>query len=448
MRQVPLQRSFVAFLCGLALVACGGSDPASGRRSSGPEPGADERPNVLLILVDDLGYRELGCYGGTEVPTPALDRLALDGVRFDRAYVTSSLCSPSRAGLLTGRYQQRFGHENNTGPLERQIEQGIGLPLAEITIARDLQQAGYRTALVGKWHLGASPEFHPTRRGFDSFFGHLSGGHTYLDWADPKNGPILRGDQALTAGPYLTDALTDEAIAIVEEEADAPFFLLLSYNAVHAPLEAPEADLAPFAHLAGERRLMAGMLHALDRGVGRVLAAVDQRGIRDETLVLFLNDNGAVDDAASTNGGLRAGKKSLYEGGIRVPLLVRWPDHVPAGEAWSHPVSSLDVATTLLAAAGVPQSEGRALDGRDLLEGPVGDPRLLFWRQGSLAAASDGRWKLVRTRRGSELYDLSADPGEVTDLAAERPTELAQLQGALAGWEAGLALPRWAWRDQ
>jgi arylsulfatase A-like enzyme len=432
-------------LAGLLLAATGCSQQPT--QSSSP-------PNVILIVVDDLGYGELGCYGGTQVGTPHLDALAAAGARFTRAYATASLCSPSRAGLLTGRYQQRFGHENNTGPLERQIAARIGLPPEERTLATLLLASGYRTALVGKWHLGASPGFLPQERGFEHFFGHLSGGHTYLDWNDPKNGPILRGTQPVSAGPYLTDALTSEAVDFVAEPGDAPFFLLLSYNAVHAPLEAPAADLTEFASIEDEqRRVMAAMIRAVDDGVGEVLGALERRGVAEDTVVVFLNDNGAVADEASDNGGLRAGKKSLYEGGIRVPMLARWPGRIAAGTTWELPVSTLDIVPTVLAAAGRAAPDGRPIDGLDLVAllaaGEAQAPaRDLFWRQGRVAAVSNGELKLVRTRRRTELYDLGRDPFEEHDLAQARPEELAALEARLTAWEARMASPLWTWRDQ
>ncbi|MFT5050135.1 MAG: arylsulfatase A-like enzyme [Chlamydiales bacterium] len=441
----------------LLLLACGEADPAD---QADPEVApaarvhAQDQGNVLLILVDDMGFDDLGCFGGSSGLTPNIDSLARDGVTFERAYVTASICSPSRAGLLSGRYQQRFGHENNTGPLARQLELGIGLPPSQPLLSERLRDLGHATALIGKWHLGAADRFHPLERGFDEFFGHLSGGHTYIDWEDPKNGPIYRGREPVSEGEYLTDALSTEAVEFIGRNHERPFFLLLSYNALHEPFEAPELYLQRHAGIADRsERVYAAMISALDDGIGRVLAALDLHGLREDTLVCFLSDNGPRRGKAGEGAGqLRGGKLSLYEGGLRVPLVVRWPARISAGGTVATPVSSLDLVPTCLAAAGRPALATDGLDGHSLLEvaraASEGLPvaaRTLFWRQGGKAAVSDGQAKLVRRRDGSfEAYDLDADPAEAHSLDGGEQRFM-DLKTALTAWEQELALPAWDW---
>jgi len=430
----------------------GCAPPDTGGEPS-PSPGIT---NVVLILVDDMGLDDLGCFGSSAGLTPSIDSLARDGVAFDRAYVTASICSPSRAGLLTGRYQQRFGHENNTGPLARQLELDIGLPRSERLASERLQDLGHVTGLIGKWHLGASDRFHPLDRGFDEFFGHLSGGHTYIDWVDPKNGPIFRGRTSVIEGEYLTDAFTTEAVDFIDRHHQAPFFLLLSYNALHEPFEAPERYLDRHAGVPDEEeRVYAAMISALDDGVGRVLAALERHGLEDDTLVCFLSDNGPRrGKAGQGTGHLRGGKLSLFEGGLRVPLLVRCPGLFPAGSRVASPVSSLDLVPTFLEALGAPGATADPLDGRSLVPlatRPAGGPdiaaRTLFWRQGGKAAASDGVAKLLRRRDGSfEAYDLRVDPGETRPLALDGE-RFVRLRQALGSWEEGLAAPAWEWSE-
>ena len=427
-----------------ALLAC-----ALASCSGAPSDAPDTRPNLLLVVVDDLGFGDLSCTGSTTVATPNIDRLAEEGVSCTQAYVTSSLCSPSRAGLLVGRYQQRFGHEHNTGDVTRQAELGIGLPLGQRTLAEDLNDAGYDTAAIGKWHLGVDAAFHPLRRGFESFFGHLGGGHSYTVWSDPATGPILRNETEAEGTAYLTDAFSDEAVRFLARERDRPFFLYLAYNAPHAPLEAPPGT--PREEAGDDRATYVAMVTALDAGLGRVLEALDTKGIAEETLVVLLNDNGAPRTHPTDNQPFRGFKQSHYEGGIRVPFLLRWPGHLPAGSLHDGLVSALDVAPTFQQAAGL---EARTdSDGVDLApvlsgerEGPAHDA--LFWRRGHRRAARVGDWKLVAVRRRVELFNLAVDPGEQLDVADENPERLEELERAYATWEAGLVPPLWEWVDR
>ncbi|MBI4579863.1 MAG: sulfatase-like hydrolase/transferase, partial [Planctomycetes bacterium] len=325
---------------------------------------AGARPNIVLIVADDLGYADLGCQGAKDIATPSIDSLAAGGVRFTNGYVSCPVCSPTRAGLLTGRYQQRFGHEFNPGPPAR-AEPHFGLPLTEKTIADDLKTAGYVTGMVGKWHLGYQPKFHPTKRGFDEFFGFPGGAHSYVDAkADPAN-LIYRGTTPVDEKEYLTDAFAREAAAFVARHAKERFFLYLPFNAVHSPLQAPDKYKERFASINDpKRQTMAAMLSAMDDAVGAVLKELRDRGIFENTLIFFISDNGGPTPGnASRNTPLSGFKAQVWEGGIRVPYLIQWPGRVPAGRVYEQPVIALDILPTAVAAAGGSVPADRKLDG-------------------------------------------------------------------------------------
>jgi len=433
-----------------------------------------ERPNIVLIFADDLGYGDVSSYGG-EVPTPHIDSIGERGVRFSNGYVTAPVCSPSRASLLTGRYQQRFGYEFNIeGDWWRphEVEQH-GLPLDQITLAEILSDAGYATGLVGKWHLGMEPRYHPLERGFDEFFGVLSWGYIFnppgRSWSPPPRnlteeegrrrirqllGPVYRGIEPVEEESYFTDALTREALDFIERHRHVPFFLYLSYTAVHTPLEATDEYLARFPNLEPEsRRIYAAMTSALDDGVGEVLAKLRGTGLEEETLLFFISDNGAVavleGYGYARNDPLKGGKLTPYEGGVRIPYLVQWPDHIPAGQVYDDPVISVDVLPTILAAAGVSSPTDRELDGVDLMPHLDGSPTaaphdVICWRSGINRAVRKGRWKLVQFGSNQvELYDLEADIGEVNDLVAEHPDVVDDLERAYEAWEAEMVEPAW-----
>ncbi len=453
---------------------------------------AAERPNVILIVADDLGYGEPGAYGGNGVPTPHIDSLARNGVKFSNGYVTAPFCAASRAALMTGRYQTRFGFEfNPTGAANADPE--IGLPLGELTLPAALRRLGYATALVGKWHLGGSAKFHPQRRGFDTFFGFLHEGHYFVPppwdghvtwlrratlpeggqgrWTSPDgrvtwsthlnnfepdydaDNPVLRNSQPVDERENLTDAFTREAVDFIGRHRAQPFFLYLAYNAVHSPIQATDAYARKFAHIADlHRRLFAGMVAHLDDSVGRVLAQVRAAGLEEKTLIVFLSDNGGpTRELTSSNGPLRGEKGGLFEGGIRVPFLLQWKGRAPAGVTEPRMVSALEVFPTAVAAAGgVPAAN---LDGVNLL------PRLArlgggeaaplraghYWRVGPQAAFRRGDWKIVRGReaRGWQLFDLAADIGEARDLAAQQPEKVAELEAAWRALDATMAEPLW-----
>jgi arylsulfatase A-like enzyme len=414
---------------------------------------AADRPNIVLILADDLGYADVSFTGGTNIPTPNIDRLAARGVRFTQGYVSHPFCSPTRAGLLTGRYQQRFGHEYN--PRYDPKDDRSGLPTTERTLADVLAQAGYVTGAVGKWHLGATARFHPNARGFAEYFGFIGGSHNYFSGL-PGTGqytiPLLRNREPVDEREYLTEAFAREAVAFIRRHRSEPFFLYLPFNAPHGPFQAPPRKyLDRFAEAAGEqRRTYDAMVSALDDAVGRVLDALREARLDTRTLVFFLSDNGGRREAVvSSNGVLRGYKEELFEGGIRVPFVAAWPDTLAAG-AYEQPVISLDVWATAVSAAAARSPSDRKVDGVDLLPyllgRKTGPPHeRLFWRTGGgLAyAVRQGDYKAVK-EKGSEkpaLFDLARDPAETRDLAAEKPDVLRELLRAYEAWNAELIPP-------
>jgi len=417
-----------------------------------PASGAPRRPNILVIVADDLGYADLGFQGGSDVPTPRLDAFAASGVRCTSGYVSGPYCSPTRAGLITGRYQQRFGHEFNPGP-PAAANMEVGLPLSERTLPELLGEAGYRTGLVGKWHLGHAERFLPQRRGFEEYFGFLGGAHPYLPAGGVEEGmnAIRRGRDPVDEPEYLTRAFAREAVSFIDRHREEPFFLLLAFNAVHGPLQAPVDGADRFPEITDpHRRTYAAMLAELDLAVGRVLDRLDETGLTEDTLVVFISDNGGLTANASSNGALRGFKASTWEGGIRVPFVVRWPGHLPAGETFDQPVIQLDILPTALAAAGVTVPDGLQLDGVDLvphLAGRVEAPPhdRLFWRFGEQTAIRSGDWKLVRANGVTEpmLVNLADDTGETTDRSATNPDKRRELESAWRDWNGQLKAPLW-----
>jgi arylsulfatase A-like enzyme len=408
------------------------------------------KPNIVVIVSDDQGYNDLGVQGSRDIPTPSIDALARGGVRFTSGYVSGPYCSPTRAGLMTGRYQQRYGHEFNLGPPSTATLE-LGLPLTETTLPQRLQQAGYATGLVGKWHLGHAPKFHPMRRGFDEFYGFLGGLHSYADARADAANPILRGRQVVDEKEYLTDAIGREAVAYIEQHQRSPFFLYVAFNAVHVPMQAPPKYRDRFASIEDERRRMyAAMTSALDDNVGRILAKLREAGLEKNTLVFYLSDNGGDRGNASNNSPLRGRKAQTLEGGIRVPYFLKWPARLRAGRTYDQPVIQLDIAATALAAAGVKLAADARLDGVDLLPyltGQKSEPPhdVLYWRLGPQMAIRQGDWKLVRYTgsRETELYNLADDIGERNNLAQSWPERRRELQDQWEAWNAQLATPRW-----
>ncbi len=439
---------------------------------------ADGQPNIIVLFADDLGYGELGCQGNEEIPTPHIDTIAANGVRFTNGYVAGPNCSPSRAGLLTGRTPTRFGYEfNPTGALNE--DPAFGLPTSEVTIAEALQNAGYTTGLIGKWHQGGTAKYHPFRHGFDEFFGFTHEGHYFVPppyrgvttmlrrktlpgggkgrWAGEKgliytthmgygepdydaNNPIVRGGQPVEEAEYLTDALTREAVDFIDRHDDKPFFLYLAYNAVHSPLQGADAYIKKFSGIKDiHRRIFAAMLANMDDSVGTVMAQLRKSGLEENTIVFFLSDNGGpTKELTSSNLPLRGQKGQMYEGAIRVPFMVQWKGTIPSGQVYDKPVSSFDIFGTA-AANSAAVTVPKQVEGVDLIPFVTGKNtasphKTLFWRQGGKTAIRHGDWKLVRMgkRLGPgntkwELYDLSNDIAEETNLAQSNPKRLAEL---------------------
>ncbi len=331
---------------------------------------AAERPNILVIVADDLGYADTGFQGCTDIATPHLDALAQRSIRCTNGYVTHPFCSPTRAGLLTGRYQQRFGHENNPTWLPESTE--VGLPLSQTTLPQVMQGAGYRTLAIGKWHLGAHRQFHPNRRGFDYYFGLLGGGHNFfpgITGSAEYTIPMDRNSTPESLDGYLTNVLAREASQMVAKKSDQPWFMYLAFNAPHTPLQITPELQRRAAHIADDtRRGYAGLLMGMDDGVGVVMDELRRSGQLSNTLVFFISDNGGpVHVTHSSNGPLRGAKGQVYEGGVRVPFLVSWPARLAQGEVYEQPVVSLDVFATSVAAAEAKTSDSVELDGRNLL---------------------------------------------------------------------------------
>lgn len=405
------------------------------------------RPNIILILADDLGYADLGVQGCKDVPTPNIDSIAKNGVRFTNGYVTCPTCSPSRAGLLTARYQQRFGHEFN--PKRTDVQPQFGLPLSEKTMADRLKTVGYATAAFGKWHLGYKPEMHPLRRGFDEFFGFLGGMHSYVDANDDPQNPILSGQDKLTTIGYTTDELGQHAASFIRAHASEPFFVYLAFNAVHTPLAAPQKYLDRFVVISDpKRRVYAAALSAMDDNVGTVLKALRDQQLEEKTLLLFISDNGGpTSSTTSRNDPLRGQKGQVWEGGVRVPFQLQWKSHLPAGIAYKQPVMSFDATATCLAAAGVKMSP-KEVDGVDLVPFLNGSSKsapheALYWRYGSQAAVRMGDWKLVTFRGKTELFNLRQDIGETRNLLNANIERANQMRQVYSQWNSNLAEPLW-----
>lgn len=417
-------------------------------------PGAacagDRRPNILLIVADDMGYADLGITGNRQIGTPHLDALARAGVFCRHAYVSAPYCSPTRAGLLTGRHGCRFGHEFNPRPGTWSIP-SAGLPTTETLFVERLRRAGYRTGLVGKWHLGEAADQHPLARGFDEFFGFLGGETHYLPH-EGKPSDLLRGRQRVTEGAYLTDALAREAAEYIERNSGHPWFLYLAFNAVHFPMEATERDLARAPRLEDRRRqTYLAMLQAMDDAVGAVMARLRRTGQDENTLIFFLSDNGGPiapinpNVNGSVNLPLRGGKRQLLEGGVRVPFFAAWKGSLPEGKTFDGLVSSLDIAATALAAARIAVKSEDRLESVDLLpylRGARKEPphEWLAWRFGRQFAIRKGDWKLAcwKDDEGSTfttaLYDLKSDAGETTDQSGRHPTIVRELQAQWDDW--------------
>ena len=440
---------------------------------------AQNRPNIVLLIADDLGYGELGCQGNAQIPTPNIDGIASNGVRFEAGYVSAPNCSPSRAGILTGKFQTRFGYENN--PIGHKNEYpNHGLPTNQKTMANVLHDSGYATGLVGKWHLGGVADFHPERRGFDEFFGFMHEGHSFAypawnnvttmyrrkvlpdgtkgRWTDRNityytsmgydeppydaDNPIMRSSQPVIEESYLTDAFTREAISFIERKKNQPFFLEVAFNAVHSPLQAKNEDMDEFVHIEDiQRRIFAGMLSSMDQGIGKIIQKLKDSNLYDNSIIIFISDNGGpTKELTSSNLPLRGGKGEMYEGGIRTPFMMQWNGKIPAGTTYDKPVISLDILPTVatIAGANFPQD----LDGVDIMPfitgKETGEPHeYLYWRQRARTGLRMGDWKIVNhdlkisphleSIPGWELYNLKDDLSENNDLKQQHPQKFEEL---------------------
>jgi arylsulfatase A-like enzyme len=401
---------------------------------------AESKPNIIVVVADDLGYADVlfNPLHPKEITTPHLDSLAKQGVICRQGYVSGHVCSPTRAGLMTGRYQQRLG-------LYTGGEAGSGLPMTETIFPQYLKPAGYTTAQFGKWHLGPDPSWSPALRGFDEVFGFLGrGAHDYFKLDDPED-PIYRGTEVVREKGYLTDRLGEETASFITRNKSKPFFAYLAFNAVHAPLQAPDDEIAQFNTGNKDRDTLLAMGKRLDDAMGKIMTTLKSEGIWENTLLFFISDNGGPLAQSADNTPLRAGKHSDYEGGIRVPFLVCWPAQLKPGEYLS-PVISLDILPTALAAAGVEQS--KTFDGQNILPLLRGEttpkPRNLFWCSGSDEgwwAVRSGDWKLVGEKANVSLFDLAKDVSEATNLAAQMPDQVAELTKLHDVWLADMAKP-------
>lgn len=418
------------------------------------------KPNIIFIVADDMGNADTGFQGCKDIPTPSLDALAKSGVRCSNGYVSHPFCSPTRAGLMTGRYQQRFGHENN--PVFNTEDIVSGLPLAETALPKLLHDAGYVTGWVGKWHLGAAECFHPMSRGFTDAYGFLGGGHQYFADGLTKPAveyftPLQRNREPVSESGYLTDIFGREAVAFVERHARESFFLYLAFNCPHAPLQAPEAYLNRVGSEITDpkRRTYAAMVIAQDDAVGKLMERLRSLHLEESTLVCFISDNGGpVGERGngSSNGVLRAGKGTVYEGGIRVPFVLRWKGTLPEGAEYREPVISLDLTRTALANASGNEAPGRPMDGVNLIPHLKGEKKrppheALFWRMGggSDYAVRSGNMKLVQHQgAAAELYNLAEDIGEEHDLATARRDVVNRLEHLRATWDHELVKPVFA----
>src|SRR6266480_1418193 len=436
---------FRRFLLPLVLIAC-----VFVSRSALAQAG---QPNIVIILADDLRYGDVGFNRCPDYPTPNIDSLTINGVSCSNGYVTHPFCSPSRAGLITGRYQQRFGHENQ--PEDDSSNPRLGLPIQELLLPQMLKPAGYVCGLIGKWHLGLAPNMRPNQRGFDEFFGFLPAANVYF------NATLRRNDTLVSEQTYLTDAFTREGVSFINRHATEPFFLFLSYNAVHSPYDTPpQTYMDRVANISDpSRRVYAAMATALDDGVGQVLQTLQAQNLLNKTLIFFLSDNGAPQATFTRNYPLRGYKFTDYEGGIRVPFAVQWTGRLPAGMAYNQPVSALDIVPTVAAAAGVSLPTDRVYDGINLLpyltRQQVAPPRTLYWRwfglgsdgpqgsQGTIYAVRKDSLKVVKQGSSPALYNLVTDIGESTDLAPSRPGDLASLTQLYGLWETEMIAPLW-----
>lgn len=417
---------------------------------------AQQRPNIILILSDDAGYADFSFQSDRLVSTPNIDRIAREGAKFTNGYVTGAVCSPSRAGMLTGIYQAKFGHTTNfiQGVQYDIPMDSLGLPLQQKLVGDHLRPLGYRTGIVGKWHLGLSAPFHPNKRGFDYFWGFLWGSSNYeID----KKRDIEENGVSVDAGkvPYTTDAIGDKSVEFIKSNKDKPFFLFVSFNAPHTPLQGKPELVERFTRQLNDpkRAQNAALTYNMDENVGKIFSALEQTGILNNTIIIFTNDNGGQETHSfADNHPLRGMKADVYEGGIRVPMAIRWPGHIPKGTTVNTPVTSLDFLPTFLKAAGAdPMSKSYdGLDGKDLVaiikqSDKKVQERSLFWYVNvNKGCMRKGDYKIIFLPKESpQLYNLRLDIGETTDLASVEPKIVAEMTREFMAWRKQLPAPKW-----
>jgi arylsulfatase A-like enzyme len=415
-----------------------------------------KKPNLVMILADDLGYGDLGLHGSIQIPTPHIDQLGMEGIVFSSGYVSSPVCSPSRAGLMTGKNQLSFGYNNNMGPNQTGFDPDfMGLPVTEKTLADQLKSLGYTTGLVGKWHLGNKPQFYPTKRGFDEFWGFLGGAHDYF-LAKPggveMQCPIECNYKTPVPLTYITDDIGNECVDFIKRHKNEPFFLFASFNAPHSPMQATDEDLKLFSHIKDElRRTYCAMVYRLDQNVGKILKTLQEEGLENNTFVVFLSDNGgpAVDPISngSVNTPLRGQKTTLLEGGIRVPFIFKWPSVLDSGKKFNDFVLSLDICPTFIIAAGGTISEKDNYTGVNLIPYLTGQTsgkphESMAWGYTVSTAIREGDWKLIRLPdRLPLLYNLAEDISEKNDVALQNLDRTKSMLKKLGTWEVRLPHP-------
>lgn len=417
---------------------------------------AAKKPNVVILYADDAGYADFGfqpnCVEEMKKLTPHIDSIARDGVRLTDAYMTGCVCSPSRAGLMTGQYQERFGYDNNLPPGYQS-----GVDLTVNFGVKHLKSLGYTTGMIGKWHLGYPDSFHPNERGFDWFYGLLQGSRGYFPYekASPHR-VILENKTATKEEGYVTDRFGDAACRFIKKHKAEPFYLFVSFTAPHSPNQPKKEDLSRVAHISKKgRQNYAGLIVSLDDNVGKILKCLKQEGLDEDTLVIFTNDNGGQTATGADNSPLKGKKGSLWEGGIRVPWAMRWPGVIDPGSVINDPVISFDILPTVVEAAGGTVKPEWKLDGRSfypLMKQPskLLPTRTLHWRQhgaqGSISMR-EGKWKYIHNRSEAgaepELYDLAKDLSEANNVASKHPELLKRMQGKVVEWEATMATPLW-----
>jgi len=466
-----------------------------GSGSAAPTEG-HRPPNVVLIVADDLGYNDISLHGNSTIETPWIDSIGTEGVQFTRAYASAAMCSPSRAGFLTGRHQQRFGFEfiiiphgirrafdgtlsEEEGHVFPEIGQedmvpisAMGLPASEITIAELVQPEGYRTAVFGKWHLGSVGDKHPLTQGFDEYVGFDAAGAKFAPDDDPNivdarmtwdgvdnitwvtlTNRLFRGREAFTPTKYMTDVFTDESVRFIRENRDEPFFLYVPYNAPHTPLQAPKKYYDRLTHISDHKtRVYTAMIEAMDDGIGQILQTLKETGLEDNTLVIFTSDHGAASYTRIPDRNLpfRGYKSTYYQGGVVVPFLMRWPGRIVPGSVIETPISLMDIFPTVAEAAEAPMPQDRTIDGHSvwpLLQDEINAPvhEAFVWRSGVYRAVRAGDYTLQidGTQDNVFLYDIKHDIGETNNLAVELPGKVAELEAILSAAEQDFIDPGW-----